>query len=103
MACITPIQALFMMNDGFAHEQADKLAVRVGMACSDEAERINFAYELALNRPAEADEVTEAQQYLGTIREALATTSLAPEERPRAALASFARMLLSSNEFMFVE
>jgi hypothetical protein len=100
---ITPIQALFMMNDGLAHEQADKLAVRVGMACRDDAQRINFAYELALNRPAEANEIADAQKYIASVSEALAEANLPAEQHARAALASFARMLMSSNEFMFVE
>jgi hypothetical protein len=100
---ITPIQALFMMNDPFAHEQADAFAVRVGLAHSEEAARIDYAYELAFGRPASKEEVRLGQSFLRECREAMKATSLAADRQPRAALGSFARILFSSNEFMYVD
>jgi hypothetical protein len=99
----TPLQALFMMNDPFAHDQADKFAVRIGLAFADDEARIDFAYRLALGRPALKDEVRAGKAYLKECREALKETTTPAEQRPRLALASFCRVLLSSNEFMFVD
>lgn len=99
----TPLQALFMMNDGFAHEQAEKFAVRIGMAYSTEAGRINYAHQLAFGRPATSEEVKMGRGYLKACRAALKETKVPLDEQPRAALASYARVLFSSNEFVFVE
>jgi hypothetical protein len=99
----TPIQALFMMNDPFAHEQADKFAVRVGLACREDRDRINYAYQLAFGRPATREEVRWGEEFLRQCREAMKETSAPADQQPRATLASYARVLFSSNEFMFVD
>src|SRR5437667_6015012 len=88
---MTPLQALFMMNDPFAHEQADKFAVRVALAFTDDAARINFAYRLAFGRPANMDEIRAGKTYLKACQEDLQETKIPAEQRPRAALASFCR------------
>ncbi len=72
----TPLQALFMMNAPFAHEQADKFAVRIGLAFPDEAARINFAYRLALGRPANKDEIRAGTAYLKECRADLNQTKM---------------------------
>jgi hypothetical protein len=99
----TPLQALFLMNDPFVHAQADRFAARVLRDRSDEAARIDEAYRLAFGRPPEADEIETGQAYLravaGKVREAGTTA----DRLPRAAWASYARVLLGSNEFLFVE
>ena len=99
----TPLQALFMMNDGFAHEQADKFAVRVGMAHATEAQQIHYAYELAFGRPSTSEEVKVGRNYLKECRAALKETKMPADEQSRVALASFARVLFSSNEFVFID
>ena len=48
----TPLQALFMMNDPLAHNVAAKFAGRVIAGGKDDAARLGFAYQLALNRRA---------------------------------------------------
>ena len=46
----TALQALYTMNDPFFHEQADGLAVRVGMAYGTDAARLNYAFSLLYGR-----------------------------------------------------
>ena len=46
----TALQALYTMNDPFFHEQADALAVRVGMAYGSDAERLDYAFSLLYGR-----------------------------------------------------
>jgi hypothetical protein len=99
----TPLQALFLMNDPFAHEQADKFAVRIALAFAEDAKRIDFAYRLAFGRPASREEIGAAKTFLSQCQEELKKTKIAAEQHPRSALASFCRVLLSSNEFMFID
>jgi hypothetical protein len=99
----TPVQALWAMNSPFAHEQARNFAQRMFTAFSDEQARIAYAYENVLGRPAEAEEIESAQKYLGEVSAALAETGMPEDQRPLAAFASFSRVLLTSNELVFVE
>ncbi len=99
----TPLQALFMMNDPFAHEQADKFAVRIALAFADESKRIDFAFQLAFGRPATKEEIRLGKAFLKQCREDLKQTDIPGEQQVRAALASFCRVLFSGNEFMFVD
>ncbi len=99
----TPLQALFLMNDPFAHERADAWAKRLEAVSADDAARIDRAYREAFARPAAPHEVGLGEQYLAECRAALAEAGVAPEQRGHAAWASYARVLMSSNEFVFVD
>jgi len=100
---ITPIQALYMMNDPFTHKMADDFAVRVGMAYSEGPRRIDYAYRLALGRSASKEDIKTGHEYLQRVLQELGQTQIPEDQRMRAALASYLRVLLSSNEFMFVD
>jgi hypothetical protein len=99
----TPVQALFLMNDKLAHEAADKLGVRVGLAFNEDAKRIDYAYRLCFGRPSAEDEVAMAVQYLQSCRERLNSAAVPWDQQGRAALASYMRVLMSSNEFLYVD
>ena len=99
----TPIQALMMMNSGYIFELADKFAVRIGLATFEQKERIDYAYELALSRPATRSEEKDGIAYLKKIREELRKTKTPMDQQARTALASYARVLLSSNEFFYLD
>lgn len=99
----SPLQALFLMNDPFAHAQSDKFAVRLALAFPKTADRINYAYKLAYGRAATRAEIHDGQNYLKQCATELKKAATPAEEIPRAALASFARVIFSSNEFFFVE
>src|SRR5262249_26976570 len=43
---ITPVQALFLMNSPFMHEQSDHFAARIGMKYDTIREQIDYAYRL---------------------------------------------------------
>jgi hypothetical protein len=99
---VTALQALSEMNSEFIHTQADQFAVRVGMAHADTPGRIQFAYKLALGRAATPDEVRDAAVYLAQAKTVL-KDALPAEKQDRAALASYLHVLLSSDEFFFVD
>jgi hypothetical protein len=101
----TPLQSLTMMNDQFILDSAGYLAARAGeMAQSDAAARkIEAAYLLALSRKPTAAEIRLGEEYLRRQQEIYLNAN---EPAPKAAAKSFAglaQMLLSSNEFLYVD
>src|SRR5439155_648962 len=99
----TALQALFLMNDPFAHDRAASWAARLESFASQDALRIDRAYREAFARPAKPREVELAEEYLRSCRAALAEAGVQEMDRQRAAWASFARVLMSTNEFVFVD
>src|SRR5262249_47539876 len=99
----TALQALFLMNDPFVHERAASWAARLESFASQDRLRIDRAYREAFARTATPSEVELGEEYLRTCRAALADAGVAEAERPHAAWASYARVLLSSNEFVFLD
>jgi hypothetical protein len=99
----TALQALYTMNDPFFHEQADSLAVRIGMAYSNEAERLNYAFSLVYGRSPSLEELRDARQFLAAARASLGGTAVPEYKKNREALASLMRVLLSSNEFLTLD
>ena len=91
------------MNDKFLHEQAKKFATRISLAFPEERRRIQFAYRLAFGRHATPEEIRQAQAFVKQCSNELVKTSISTEQQPHAALCSLCRVLLSSNEFLFVE
>jgi hypothetical protein len=81
----TPLQALAMMNGDLIHEESQALAERiVREAGDDRREQINAAFASILSRePASAEVAHFAQSDLS--------------------LAGICRVLLNSNEFLYVE
>ena len=99
----TPLQALFAMNDKFVHTQAAAFASRLLAAPGHDRGRIDLACQIALGRPARLEEVREALAYLARGEARLAAPDSTPEARRLAAWSSYARALLGSNEFLFVD
>jgi hypothetical protein len=98
-----PLQALFLMNNPFVHEQARGLARRMMAASADDNGRITFGYEIAWGRPAAPDETEAARRYLRSYREGLARLGAGDGEQQAEAWASLARVLLGANEFIYVD
>lgn len=99
----TPLQALFMMNDPFAHDQARKLAARLLRVRSAESSRIEQAYRLCFGRAPASEEISRSQQFLTQAKAALREAGTPTEGIELSAWASFSRALLSSNEFLFID
>jgi hypothetical protein len=99
----TPLQALFLMNDPFAHAQAERFAQRLLRESPTDPERIHRAHLLAFGRPARADDIREGLAYVHAFRKKLADTGRAAGQCVLQAWSSYARALLGSNEFLFVD
>src|SRR5581483_4670372 len=92
----TPLQSLTMMNDEFILECSRYLAERASAKIED-------AYLIALSRKPTAAEIHLGEEYL---RRQKAIWLSANEPEPRAASKAFAglvQMLISSNEFLYVD
>jgi hypothetical protein len=100
---VTPVQALFLMNSPFMHEQSDRFAVRVGMAYDTLQERIDYAFQLAYGRAPGLEEIREAQNYLRRTRLELQAANTPADQLNQKALASYLRVVMSSNEFLYVD
>ncbi|HEU4752596.1 MAG TPA: DUF1553 domain-containing protein, partial [Armatimonadota bacterium] len=99
----TALQALYMMNDEFVHNEARKLAERVMAVSAERPKQIDQAYRLAFARSATPAEQKLCDQFLRDTRAELAKSGTKPEELDTAALSSLMRVLFSSNEFVFVD
>ncbi len=99
----TPLQALFLMNDPFVHEQAKKFAARLLAERPDDVSRIEGAYLFAFGRPATVEERTTGQSYLTKAREKLKATKIPAKQLAADAWESYVRAILMSNEFVYVD
>ncbi len=93
-----PLQQLYFMNNPFVYKQASVLAERVHSEPTDEA-RITKAYEYLFQRKPTADELQLGLKFLSTTPEKPGYTV---DGEPVTAWDEYARALLSSNEFQFV-
>ncbi len=82
---VTALQALAMLNNHFMVRQSEHFAERLSRSESDLDTQITFAYRLALGRPPTPDETRELSAYAG-----------------KYGLANVCRLILNSNEFIFV-
>ena len=93
-----PLQQLYFMNNPFVYKQAGVLAERVHSEATDEA-RITKTYEYLFQRKPTADELQLGLKFLSTTPEKPGYTV---NGEPVTAWDEYARALLSSNEFQFV-
>jgi hypothetical protein len=98
----TSLQALYLMNDPFIHEQSRKFAARLLAERSDDRARIELACMLLFARPAEADEQAAAIQHLGQVREALSRQGISKDDLDVRLWASLVRAWWMSNEFVYL-
>ena len=89
-------QALFMMNSGLVEEASRRFAERVQReAPASDAARIRLAHEIAYSRPPERDEVATWSDFLGRYESVTGNRA--------AAWQGLCRVLISSNEFLYMQ
>ncbi len=82
---VTALQALAMLNDRFMVRQCEHFAARVARAGADLGKQIETAYLLALGRPPGPEETARLRAYAR-----------------KHGMANVCRLILNSNEFLFV-
>ncbi len=91
-----PQQALFAMNSPFVIEQARHIAARPEISGeADPARRVQALYRAILARPAQPDEIELGLRFV--------TSPPMPNETKMNAWQLYAQVLLSANEFVFVD
>jgi uncharacterized membrane protein len=93
-----PLQRLYFMNDAFIYGQANKLTDRVYKEPTDEA-RIRQMYLILFGRQPTEKELSLGETFVKTTPEKAGYTI---QGEPVTAWKEYARILLSSNEFEFV-
>ncbi len=94
-ATTTPLQSLFVLNDPFLHQRAEKFAARIQREQSGESARIERAFQILYARPPAPEEAQLAAGHLAQ----LAANKLSPEK----AWQSLSRALLAANEFIYLD
>lgn len=89
-------QALFLMNAEFVADRARGLAAEL-LEQDDAAQRVRRAYLKTLNRAPEAEEVDTGLTYIASLRKQFG------EVEPLDAWESYCRILMASNELIYVD
>ncbi|MCH9022828.1 MAG: DUF1553 domain-containing protein, partial [Planctomycetes bacterium] len=100
---ITPIQALFMMNDPFVHTQAEKFAQRLIQESPNSDQRIELAFILALARPPTDQEQQASKNFLHNFKNQANNPDTPADKLEQLAWESYTRSLLRTNEFIYVD
>ena len=89
---VTPLQALTMYDSGFVNTEAEAIAERiVRESGSQNGGRVRRAFQLAFGRNPYPDELNQAQRFFRT------------RESGQEALVALCRVLLNSNELLYVD
>jgi hypothetical protein len=91
-----PLQQLFVLNDEFMVRNAKALAARLGASKRDDADRIREAFVLLYGRPATDREIKLGLAFLAGKVDNPGAQKLTRWEQ-------YAQVLLSANEFMYVD
>ncbi len=97
-----PLQALYLLNNPFVHDQAGRFAEALIAAESVPASRLDLAYRRAFTRPPSAAESRRALAFLERYAQSLESDGMDPGRRERESWSALARTLLASNEFLFI-
>jgi hypothetical protein len=96
-------QALYLMNSPLVKSQALNSAGSLLQEAGDDAQHVRFAYLRAYGRPATAEEVAQAIDYVGRYELALAATEKDAAKRRVKAWQSFCQVLFAGSEFVYVD
>ena len=98
-----PLQALYLMNNPFVLEQARGLANRLIASSTEPVSRIEFAYQLAWGRLPESSEIERASEFLRQTLGVLLTIKTPQDSRETDAWTGLAKVLLTANEFLYID
>ncbi len=95
-------QALFMMNSELMDQASLAVAKRVVRENPDDVDRLDAVYRRIHLRPPASDEAARWMDFLGRYEKVLAPAESDPAKRQLPAWQALCRVLLSSNEFVYV-
>ncbi len=98
-----PLQSLFIVNGSFVSDQAQAFATRIVNGSNDFAQRLEFAWKLAYSRSCTDVESQLTKEYLHRYIEHRKEAGCNAELAEKEAWDSLARMLIASNEFIYID
>jgi hypothetical protein len=98
-----PLQALYLLNNEFVKQQAEGLARNLIARSTEDGKRIELVFTLAWNRPPQPAELEKGLAYLHRYQEELANLGVPENKREMEAWMSYARVILTANEFLYVD
>ncbi len=98
-----PQQALYFMNNPFVHEQAMRLADRLLDKPGSDTARLQEAYLMMYARHPLRAEERQAEDYLKRYATQAKREGVSAEAASRRAWNSYARVLLTANEFVYLD
>ncbi|TWT46349.1 Planctomycete cytochrome C [Thalassoglobus neptunius] len=96
---VTPLQALYFVNDEFLHEQAEKMAAMWTDENDSESADLRHIFKSILCRDPSPEEHQLMLQHLEAVRDAIPSGA----EQEKVAMASLVRSLLRLNEFLYID
>jgi hypothetical protein len=100
----TVLQSLAALNSEFLFSQSETMAARICETAGPEIEqRVKLGFQIAYSRQPTEDELAMGVAFLNEQELGYANPENPAEKRRQLALADFCHMLLSSNEFLYVE
>ncbi len=96
-------QALFMMNSPLVLRQTRDLAEELLRTATDDAALATLAYRRVHGRAPSANETSRAIEFIARYQSGLAGANVEPAEARTRAWQALCRVLISSNEFMYLE
>lgn len=97
------LQALYMMNSDFVKQTATAFANRLREYSSEPEQRIQHAYAATVSRSPDSEELAEALAFVDDYQKEMNACGKPEPEAEQLAWTSFARVLLSSSEFLYID
>ena len=99
----TPLQALYLLNDAFVHEQAKGFVGRLLATNVTNERRLEHAYLLSLGRQPESAETTAAMSFLADVRQKLQAANVPDDQLESLSWQALARSIFRLNEFVYLD
>ena len=94
-------QALYFLNDPFVHRMGESFARRLEGEGRDLSARLELAYRAAYGRGPSSEEIERAGRFIEAYAHKVDARS--DDERGRAGPAAWLRVMMTSNEFLYVD
>ena len=91
------------MNSPFVKEQTETLARRLTDEVQGDEPRVSRLYQLAYGRDPDAAEMRSIREFLTRYRDQAGQSTRSAEQADMQALTAMCRVVLTSNEFFFID
>ncbi|MCA9179110.1 MAG: DUF1553 domain-containing protein [Planctomycetales bacterium] len=99
----TPIQALYLLNDPWLHDQSTRIAERLLAASPADGQRIEQAFAQLFGRAPTQQEASDVEKFLDQARTLLRESDVPSERLEAECWQACVRSLLRLNEFVYVD